>query len=214
MSTRSARRAVLAALAATLLLTACGKGAVETTATEDDPEAAFLAHARCMREHGIDMPDPQVHADGEGFAVRMDRAIDIDDPAFHRAEKACAKHLPQGRLGGGEIDPEQERRMQEGALKFARCMREHGVDMPDPTFGGEGQVMMKIGPDDGLDPNDPKFQEAQQACGSAFGPRGAKGGAGFSVGSGKTDGGAKGDGPGGTIMFGSPAASTTGGGAK
>ena len=180
MSIRSARRTVLAALAATLLLTACGQGAGETTASQEDPEAAFLAHARCMREHGIDMPDPQVQADGEGFAVRMDRSIDIEDPAFHRAEKACAKHLPQGRLGGGEIDPEQERRMQEGALKFARCMREHGVDMPDPKFA-DGMVRVEMAP--GADGGSAAWRKANEACrGEMPGPGGEPGaGPGFSV---------------------------------
>ena len=28
--------------------------------------------------------------------------------------------------------------MQEQALAFAQCMREHGIDMPDPQFGNDG----------------------------------------------------------------------------
>jgi hypothetical protein len=42
-------------------------------------------------------------------------------------------------------------------------MREHGIDMPDPT--GEGGLVM--GKDDdkgGPDPDSEKFQQAEQAC--------------------------------------------------
>ena len=51
--------------------------------------------------------------------------------------------------------------MEESMLKFARCMREHGVDVPDPK-PGEG---IRIGgPGSELDPEDPSFQKAQKAC--------------------------------------------------
>ena len=48
-------------------------------------------------------------------------------------------------------------------LDFARCMREHGVDMPDPTFGEDGRAQIRIGKG-GPDPNDPKVREAEEAC--------------------------------------------------
>jgi hypothetical protein len=97
-------------------------------------------------------------------------------------------------------------------LAFSRCMREHGVNMPDPTFGGQGQVTMKIDDNSGVDPSDPKFEAAQQACGSAFGPGGAKGGPGLSV-TGKADGsgGGNGGGPSSGIFFGGPASASSGG---
>src|SRR5690348_3529272 len=36
------------------------------TSTTVDPEDAFLAFAQCMRDHGVDMPDPQVDDNGRG----------------------------------------------------------------------------------------------------------------------------------------------------
>jgi hypothetical protein len=44
--------------------------------------------------------------------------------------------------------------------KQAKCMREHGVDMPDPDPTGKGG--MRIG-GPGDDPK--KFEEAAKACG-------------------------------------------------
>jgi hypothetical protein len=55
---------------------------------------------------------------------------------------------------GASKDPEQ------AALDFARCMREHGVDMPDPT--GDGLLLRK---NEGPDPESSKYQAADRACG-------------------------------------------------
>ena len=90
-------------------------------------------------------------------------------------------------------------------------MREHGINMPDPTFGSGGEMSMKIDDSSGIDPSDPKFEDAQKACGSAFGPGGGKGGAGLSV-DGKSGGGSAGKG--GTVFFGGGAVTGTDGGAK
>ena len=54
--------------------------------------------------------------------------------------------------------------MQETMLEFAECMREHGVDMPDPDFSGGGGVFRAGGPGSGIDPGSDTFQKAQEAC--------------------------------------------------
>ena len=36
--------------------------------------------------------------------------------------------------------------MREQMLEFAECMREHGIDMPDPVFGDDGGVDDRAGP--------------------------------------------------------------------
>jgi hypothetical protein len=144
-------------------------------------EEALLDFARCMREHGIDMPDPDTSGGGGmvKFGVAASSAgtkIDAGIEKFEAADKECRDLL--GDAGPQTMDPKQQQEMQDRALAFSRCMREHGIDMPDPNFTGEGRVTMAIG--QGIDPNDPKFAEAQQACGSAFGPAG-KGGTGGAV---------------------------------
>jgi hypothetical protein len=181
-----------------------------------NPEDAMLAFARCMREHGIDMPDPDTSGDGPGVVTFSAGApgekLDGDMSKFQEANDACKDLM--GDAGPINLSPEQQQEMQDQALAFSRCMREHGVNMPDPNFDGEGHVMMKIDDSSGIDPTDPKFEAAQQACGSAFGPAGAKAGAGLSVAgaSGKVDG-AKGGSSGGVMVFGgAPAASSGGGG--
>ena len=71
---------------------------------------------------------------------------------------------------GAEEDPSkpasaqtQEAKNRKAMLDYARCMRQNGVDMPDPQFDGKGKVAMKIGKG-GLDPNSPAFEEASESC--------------------------------------------------
>ena len=72
--------------------------------------------------------------------------------------------------GSNAANGSPRERAQEGALKFARCMRRNGVDMPDPQVGGNGLV--KIGPGPGSagagaggGPDDPAWRKADAACG-------------------------------------------------
>ncbi len=229
------RLTAAALLAVLTLLTACGSSDdddssdvaslqdasnTETTRSgngddegEKDPQEAALEFAKCMREHGIDMPDPDTSGGGDVIfkaapAAAAGKRLEGTPEQFQAADKECRPLL--GDAAPARLSPEQQQEMQDQALTFSRCMREHGVNMPDPQFGGEGRVMLKVGPGDGLDPEDPKFQEAQQACGSAFGPPGAKAGAGLSVGGGKAGGAA--GGKGGAIFFGGAPAQSSGGG--
>jgi hypothetical protein len=56
-------------------------------------------------------------------------------------------------------------------LAVSRCMRSHGVpDFPDPTTsGGVGIVLPHVGPGSDLNPDNPKYKAANQAC-QALGP--------------------------------------------
>jgi hypothetical protein len=144
-----------------------------------DPEEAMLAFAQCMRDHGIDMPDPQVSGDGEtGFAFRARPGAGTQDfEELQAAHEACQQHLPQGGPNGrpAQIDPEMEQQL----LDFARCMRDNGIDFPDPQFGSGGFVQIGGGGEGPkFDPESEEFQAAMDACGENL----PGGGPGFSVG--------------------------------
>jgi hypothetical protein len=154
-----------------------------------DPADAAVDFARCMREHGVDMPDPEVTGDG-GIGIAIggpDGEEPPDREVLQEAQEACEPILedamPEGRR---DLDPEEVERIREQALEFAECMREHGIDMPDPVFGDGGEVTVAIGSasvddedqsgDDGrgprtggVDPRSDEFQEAQEACGGPGG---------------------------------------------
>jgi hypothetical protein len=128
---------------------------------EQDPQEAALKWARCMREHGVDVPDPQMS--GGRFSVLAGvrgRLRDANMEKFDAARKACGS--PLGAAGPPALSEEDRQAMQESMLDFARCMREHGIDMPDPDFSNGG-ALMRVG-GRGLDPDSAKFRDAQKAC--------------------------------------------------
>jgi hypothetical protein len=164
---RRTGRMVSALLAVVLLATACaggsngpavaGQGSSSTPAASPsggDPMDAALAYARCMRENGIsDFPDPQ-----PGGGPIQVPGSDWNSPQFNAADDACKSLLPP---------PSAEEQQQgfEDMLQFAQCMREHGIaDFPDPT-PGEGIDSPPIQQGGDLDPNNPHFQTANEACG-------------------------------------------------
>lgn len=146
-----------------------GGDAAEPTASPSvDPEDALAEFAECMRENGIeDFPDPQVNDDGGivfggpaggGGEGRPDAE---DRERLEAAMGACQDLLPQGE-GRGSISPEEQAEFQDALVNYAQCMRDHGIDMPDPEFADGGGVTQQVG--DGVDPNDPEFQAADEEC--------------------------------------------------
>ncbi len=111
-------------------------------------------YAKCMREHGIDMPDPKPAGEGGGMAITLG-GDGTDMGKMEAAQKACKQLMPNG----GEPKPMSPEELDK-ARQQAKCMREHGIDMPDPDPTGKGA--MRIG-GPGDDPS--KFEAAAKACG-------------------------------------------------
>ena len=114
--------------------------------------AARLAYAQCMRSHGEpDWPDPGGRG-GISSSAPTATTVDRNSPQFIAANDACEHFLPSG---GVPTQAQNQQRAQQ-VLKFARCMRSHGIkDFPDSMqITGEGD----------LNPSDPQFQAASQAC--------------------------------------------------
>jgi len=124
-----------------------------------------LKLSECMRANGVpNFPDPN------GQGVIQGSGIDPNSPQFQKAQQTCAKKLGGG---PGSRSPAQIAQAEAAALAFSKCMRAHGLsDFPDPQFSSGGGVSIKItahagdGTNNGLDPNSPIFQKAQQTCGS------------------------------------------------
>jgi hypothetical protein len=125
-----------------------GGGASPSPTASVDPEEAKRQFAQCMREHGVDLPDPG----SGGGGVHVQRS---GDPNSDTAMKACQKYLPPDAVTTPDAQTIEKIR------EFTQCMREHGIDVPDPDPNGAGSVMNKEG---GPNPDDPAFKAAQEAC--------------------------------------------------
>jgi hypothetical protein len=126
--------------------TAAASSGAAAPADEGDRALKF---AQCMREQGIDMPDPEI--DGGRISQRINAGPGDDVEA---AQEKCKDYAPSGGPGG-KPDPESLERM----LAHAKCMRDNGVEAfpdPDPDKGG-----IRI---DGRIGDDPDFAAAQNVC--------------------------------------------------
>jgi hypothetical protein len=202
----------LVALVAACSGTSPGQGVVSLTdpsaspdpaaspAASVDPEEAMLAFQTCMREHGIDIDvafapangsdgggdvDVKVNEPVTGGAGPAQPATGFDAEKLKAAEQACEELLPEG--GRGDPSRTMDPELQDQLLAFAQCMRDHGVDFPDPQFDG-GRVTVGFGPgaggdDNQIDPGSATFKAAQEACGQNL-----PGGGPFQVGAGPVDG--------------------------
>jgi hypothetical protein len=139
-----------------------------------DPQDAMLKYAQCMREHGIDMPDPQ-----PGGGISLDGAGHSEEE-MQAAQDACQKWMDMAEPddGGHELTEEEK----QSFLDMAQCMRDRGYDFPDPIFN-DGRVTQKVEKGEGNGnlpgPDDPAFQKDMEECSAEAGldaPGGAHGG--------------------------------------
>jgi hypothetical protein len=124
-----------------------------------------LNFSACMRSHGVpNFPDPN----SQGQINFSDS--NPNSPRFLDAQKECGKFV-SGPSGKAPSEAQQQK-MLANALKFAECMRSHGVpNFPDPTTGpdGRGIVMrLKVG-QNGFSPNSSVFKSAQTKCQALLG---------------------------------------------
>ncbi|HEY2505714.1 MAG TPA: hypothetical protein VGI58_04305 [Streptosporangiaceae bacterium] len=178
---QQACRGGLVALAASacvvLLLTACGgqsRGGAAATGAANREQAA-LAYARCMRAHGVpDFPDPDsngnfhLSSNQQAGGSKTASAGSSQEPNSISSQEETANQICNHLLDvGTQLSPAQMQHALGQLVKYAQCMRAHGIpDFPDPhtTSGGIG-VPSGIGFDlSSIDVKSPQFGAASQAC--------------------------------------------------
>jgi hypothetical protein len=169
--------------AASLFIAACGGGTPTAGDSREDLREAALKYAQCMRKHGIDMPDPKFNDGGMSMQIGGPGTKRIPKATMDEAQQACRKIME--RVKPPSMSKEDQAKAREAALKMARCMREHGIDFPDPQFGEGGRIQQKLGgPGSSINPEDPRFQQAMKTCAKQSGGPGGPGGLKFGVGPG------------------------------
>jgi hypothetical protein len=131
----------------------------QPTTPVDNPADDALAYSQCMRDNGVeDFPDPQVDEGGLVVVLNPD-SQDSDSPS---ALQECEPLL----TGGGFDAPDEASvaQMQGQMLEFAKCMRDQGIDFPDPVVRADGSSLAEAGT---ADPSEPAYQAASEACDAA-----------------------------------------------
>jgi hypothetical protein len=156
----------VAAAAAILALGACGGGesdgvasaggkqnAVAPAETESpapaDPDAQALVFAECMRDNGVDVPDPGPGQQGLNDAFQS-VAGRYDRKTLQTAVAACQDRMPQYA---------QEQQHEDGwQLQLTECLREQGLDVSDNPFEDAHQGRIDVG----------EFSAAMEVCRDAL----------------------------------------------
>lgn len=119
--------------------------------------AEVLKYWQCMQSHGEAGSEPHLLTGlggYMGFMAPLPSNFDPQAPTFLAAEQACKQYNP---LTG--VTPAEQTQNVAQELKFARCMRAHGVPgFPDPSSDGGLTIPNSV------DENSSTFQAADSAC--------------------------------------------------
>jgi len=145
----------LAALLTALALTVGGCGSGDDSASTTSPSASANAKdaqgvkfAQCLREHGVDVEDPE-----PGQGIRIQVGAGTPKSTVDAAMEACRKYDPM-QQSGASADPQADAKLR----KMAQCMRDNGVEnFPDPEPGKGIRI-------DGSVANDTDFSAADKKC--------------------------------------------------
>jgi hypothetical protein len=166
MRAKSVRRGLFGGLVAAVIvavaLSACGGGeddgvasaggerdATATGETESsgpsDPDAQALIFADCIRDKGVDMPDPGPGQEGLAEAFQS-VARKYDRETLQKAVAACQDRIPQYA---------QEQQHEDGwQLELAECLRKQGLEVSDDPFEDAHQGRIDVG----------EFSAAMEVC--------------------------------------------------
>ena len=133
-----------------------------TATTVVDEEITFeegvLNFAQCMREEGINFPDPTFDIDGNPQFDNLEiENEDEFETAFENCEDILRNALPEQ----FDLDPEVEAALGDASLEFSQCMRGQGIDFPDPKPGEFGFFAFR---DADIDFSSKEVQEAFEIC--------------------------------------------------
>lgn len=114
-----------------------------------------LAFAQCMRAKGVaNFPDPNSSGNIPKESLQQ---LGVSASKYESVLNACKHLLPGGGSGPTQAQLQHERAL---GLSFAKCMRSHGVPLPDPDNSGKIPDPATLG----INQGSPKFEAGNTAC--------------------------------------------------
>ncbi len=135
-----ARFAAIAAvcIAAAVLVSACGEasgqnGSAGASSHTSNQENSRLKFTQCMREHGVKIPEGAAGGAPGGATGGGPPSGLANTPrsTIQAAISACKQYSTGSFAKGPSIGNQAQ--VSESLLKFARCLRENGVSVSEPT---------------------------------------------------------------------------------
>ncbi len=149
------------------VLAACGGSASQPSSASagqasSGPSASIetqyryaVKFASCMRAHGVSQfPDPK---NPGGFPEATINRLNDSAPGYDEAYNQCDPLLPNA---GAPTRAESAATLVK-AVKVAKCMRAHGVNMPDPNLQPNGQLEFSMAD---VNTNAPNFDKVGDIC--------------------------------------------------
>jgi hypothetical protein len=120
----------------------------------------MISFARCMRAHGVQMPDPFHRAGHSGLSIEIPPQTAANRPGF----SACMHFLqPIIQMKNAHAAALAAPRMH-ALTDYARCMRAHDINMLDPTQQGQLNLGNVPGITRDFGRYSPQFRAADTAC--------------------------------------------------
>ena len=117
-----------------------------------------LAYSRCMRSHGVPkFPDPT----SSGASPKVSpQQVGVSNSQLQAAQNHCRYLLPNGGSGPSQTQVQQ---VMHGMLRFAQCMRSHGLsNWPDPVIDAGGNPEFYL--DGKINQNSPQIKSKIGDC--------------------------------------------------
>jgi hypothetical protein len=165
MNPQSAARVVAVTIVMTAALLAAGcSSSPSSTTSPSTPSAGStvaqaVAYTQCMRSHGVpEYPEPD--SSGQLQKIGSGQQVGVSDARLSTASNACQSLWPYQAL-----TPAQQQQELTDDLKFAQCMRSHGVPtLPDPVAtNGHVEFVISVSRD-GFNPESPQILAKARAC--------------------------------------------------
>lgn len=134
-------------------------GASTTSATPAARSARFAAVRTCLSKKGITLPQRETG----GFAGGAQLPTGMSRAQFAEALKSCGAGFKGSQLSKGTNrfrNPFNNSRFHAVLLRFAACLRQHGIDIGEPNTTGKGPVFATKG----LNTGSPQFKAASVKC--------------------------------------------------
>jgi hypothetical protein len=120
--------------------------------------SSAVAWIQCVRSDGIpDFPGPD--SSGQIPKITSGQQVGVSDSRLNAAQRACQDLWPYQ----APTKAQQRQDLTED-LTFARCMRSHGVPVPDPTTGPDGPRFVISISRDGFNPHSPQILAKAREC--------------------------------------------------